>query len=614
MVQQAVQAMNAATPNYTIAVADYTAAIKLDPNNSSLYGSLGTAQKDNKNYTAAETDFTQATTLNPKDAQDFYNLGQTYDLDTQDTKAVTAYASAVKLAPTNASYEIAYGDDLVATGDNKDAVNAFEQGQVNATGPSQTMAADAGLGYTDDNLKDYQDALTAFQQAAAADTNNTSKGVYEEQVGNDYQAMATGTNTTTNIQNAITAYQKAYSEGDTKSEGLDINEGYDDLQLNTAAGDTASLTEYQAASALAPTDTTAQLGIGLAQEHLGYTTNNKADLDAAVSTLTTALNADPTDDNVRTELGYAEHCDGNDTAAAADYNTVIANNDSFSAHAQQLLSTEDPSTASDFYNLGQTDDQSGQTAQAITEYTQAVKLAPTNATDQAALGADELASGQNAAAVTAFQAAVANTTDPKTKAAYEVSEGLADDNLQNFTAAKTVFQQATVDDPTNSTAVEWVGQNDQALGDSKDAITELQEAITLGDTKSAGLYNTLGFDELQLGTVAGDTLSLQYYQDYQANSAANAANPLLGVGMAEEHLGTATNNKTDLNNAVTTLTTAVADEGTAADKDSYLTQLGYAEQCDGNDTLAKQDFTTVVNDKNSYSASAQQLLNNLPKS
>ena len=337
LVQQAVQAMNTGTPNYTIAVADYTAAITLDPNNSSLYGSLGTADKDDNNFTGAETAFTKATTLNPKDAQDFANLGATYDADGQKAKAVTAYASAVQIAPTNAGYEYSYGVDLINDGNTKDtnkAINACEQAIANA-GSNTTLQANAyvAMGFADDNVQDYSDAAKAVSQATKE---LPTDGQYEEYLGNDYHVMGDYTD-------AVTAYTSAVNLGDTTSESLYINRGVDEISEQTAAGKNAGLADEEHALAMDPTDPNASMWVGVAyiNESTVDPTGSKTDLASAVSNLSTALNEDPTNENAKVNLGYAEELEGNDAAAKQDYDAVLANNDNpnLSTYAKNLEAT-----------------------------------------------------------------------------------------------------------------------------------------------------------------------------------------------------------------------------------------------------------------------------------
>ena len=63
---------------YDEAIADFTQAIQLQPDNVVAYTNRGAAYADNWELDRAIADFTQAITLNPRDANAYFNRGVTY--------------------------------------------------------------------------------------------------------------------------------------------------------------------------------------------------------------------------------------------------------------------------------------------------------------------------------------------------------------------------------------------------------------------------------------------------------------------------------------------------------------------------------------------------------
>ena len=88
--------------DYRGAIADYTGAIKLNPNDASAYKNRGNAKLEIKDYGGSIADYTSAIKLNPNDAGAYYNLGivrsrlKTYE------GAIVDYTNAIKLNPNYA--------------------------------------------------------------------------------------------------------------------------------------------------------------------------------------------------------------------------------------------------------------------------------------------------------------------------------------------------------------------------------------------------------------------------------------------------------------------------------------------------------------------------------
>jgi tetratricopeptide (TPR) repeat protein len=64
--------------DYVTAVADFTEAIRLNPNYTNAYHNRGLAYKNKGDYDRAIADYTQAIRLNPNDASAYFNRGNAY--------------------------------------------------------------------------------------------------------------------------------------------------------------------------------------------------------------------------------------------------------------------------------------------------------------------------------------------------------------------------------------------------------------------------------------------------------------------------------------------------------------------------------------------------------
>jgi tetratricopeptide (TPR) repeat protein len=81
------------------AIADYTQAIRLDPNYASAYYGRGNAYYMKKDYDRAIADYTQAIRLDPNDAKAYYNRGATYYDQKDYDRAIADFEAALKINP-----------------------------------------------------------------------------------------------------------------------------------------------------------------------------------------------------------------------------------------------------------------------------------------------------------------------------------------------------------------------------------------------------------------------------------------------------------------------------------------------------------------------------------
>ena len=85
--------------NYNAAIADYTSAIRIDPDDAIAYYNRGLAKYYLGNYNAAIADYTSAIRIDPDDALAYYNRGIAKDDLGNYNAAITDYTSAIRIDP-----------------------------------------------------------------------------------------------------------------------------------------------------------------------------------------------------------------------------------------------------------------------------------------------------------------------------------------------------------------------------------------------------------------------------------------------------------------------------------------------------------------------------------
>jgi len=158
----------AALQEHAAALADYTTAIQIDPNDATAYSNRGVTYADLQDYERALADYTQAIQINPTDAQAYNNRGNTY-ADLQDNAAALAdFTHAIHLDPTDAQAYLNLGVLLYHQGGFADAVAYFERAAQLGDPQGAPYAAQARqmLGMEPAPSQDPAlDAFDAFQQA-----------------------------------------------------------------------------------------------------------------------------------------------------------------------------------------------------------------------------------------------------------------------------------------------------------------------------------------------------------------------------------------------------------------------------------------------------------------
>jgi tetratricopeptide (TPR) repeat protein len=84
-------------PKIALAVQEY--AVRLDPNNATLWANLGTIRRTNGSLGPAAVAFKKAIAIDPANALAHYNLGAVYDADKNYDAAIDEYRRALVLDP-----------------------------------------------------------------------------------------------------------------------------------------------------------------------------------------------------------------------------------------------------------------------------------------------------------------------------------------------------------------------------------------------------------------------------------------------------------------------------------------------------------------------------------
>ena len=90
--------------DYDKAIADYTTAIALNPQDADAYKNRGVAYRGQKDYDKAIADHTTAIALNPQGADAYINRGLTYVLQEEYERAIEDVDEAIAIAPDTDAY------------------------------------------------------------------------------------------------------------------------------------------------------------------------------------------------------------------------------------------------------------------------------------------------------------------------------------------------------------------------------------------------------------------------------------------------------------------------------------------------------------------------------
>jgi len=159
---------------YEQAIADYTQAIRLDPNDASAYRSRGMAYSDKGDHDRAIADINQAIRLDPNATAAYNARAVVYNSKGDYDRAIADYTQAIRLDPNDA---IAYYNRGLAYSNKKDYDRVIAD--TNQAVRLDPNFPDAYIlrGVTYAGKSDYDRAIADFNQAIRLDPNNPNNAV-----------------------------------------------------------------------------------------------------------------------------------------------------------------------------------------------------------------------------------------------------------------------------------------------------------------------------------------------------------------------------------------------------------------------------------------------------
>jgi tetratricopeptide (TPR) repeat protein len=156
------------TQVYDRAIEDYTDALRLDGNNAVIYLNRGEAYTQKADYDPAIADFNQAIRLNPNYARAYISRGLTYNYKGDGDKAIADYNQAIKVDPNDAA---AYHNRGGVYNDKKDYDRAIaDYTQAIRLNPNYASSYN-GRGFVYYSKGDNDRAIADYNQAIRLDPN-----------------------------------------------------------------------------------------------------------------------------------------------------------------------------------------------------------------------------------------------------------------------------------------------------------------------------------------------------------------------------------------------------------------------------------------------------------
>jgi tetratricopeptide (TPR) repeat protein len=155
--------------DYDRAIADYTAALRLEPNNPRPMNLRGIAYRLKGEYDAAIADYDAVLKREPNNAQTYNNRGQAYRWKGDYDRALADFNQAIKLNPT---YPLSYGGRAAVYRLKLDFPRAIADHNMAIRYNSQFPPAYYNRGTTYEAQGDYPRALADYRQALALGAKN----------------------------------------------------------------------------------------------------------------------------------------------------------------------------------------------------------------------------------------------------------------------------------------------------------------------------------------------------------------------------------------------------------------------------------------------------------
>jgi len=342
--------------DYDLAIADYGEAIKLDSSSAEVYKNRGTAYNIKQDYDRAIPDFDQALKLDPNYAIAYNNRGFAYFRKNDTDRAIADYSEALKHNP---NYAIAYnnrGNAYFRRSDYDRSIADYSEAVKH--NPNYAIAYDnRGNAYLRKN--DYDRAIADYDEAVRL---NPRLAVPHAHRCNVYYSMRN--------------YDAAIADC---SEAIRLNPK-DDFSRSTLANAAAGKRDYEAVSVVMnrlsinlPTDVA---GNAFVKKSLGALNREPCDQQAILDLGAALDGLDRKREAANAQLRFSAACGGYAASvkAAAKLLLELADHDGAAAAAAELIKL-DPHNNSGFYLRAVAYDRGGSTKKAIDDYLTAIELA-----------------------------------------------------------------------------------------------------------------------------------------------------------------------------------------------------------------------------------------------
>ena len=155
--------------DYEQAIADYTEVIRLDPDNAVAYHNRGYAYREMGEYEQAIADYTEAIRLDPDNAVAYSNRGVVYNQMGEYEQAIADFTEAIRLDPDSAWAYSDRGSIYNGMGEYEQAIADFTEAI--RLDPDSTWAySDRGYAYRE--MGEYEQAIADYTEAIRLDPDN----------------------------------------------------------------------------------------------------------------------------------------------------------------------------------------------------------------------------------------------------------------------------------------------------------------------------------------------------------------------------------------------------------------------------------------------------------
>ena len=237
--------------DYSGAIADFTKAIELNPNDVAAYNNRGVSKANLKDYYGAIADYTKAIELDPNNAMAYYNRGFVKNNLKDDYGAIADFTKAIELDP---NYADAYNNRGASKDNLKDYYGAIADfTKAIELNPNYAMAY-KNRGISKHRLEDYYGAIADYTKAIELNPNNAmaykNRGISKHTLEDYYGAIADYTKAIElDPNNAMAYYNRGFSKDGLKDDYGAISDFTKAIEINSNFADAyynRGISKYQA--------------------------------------------------------------------------------------------------------------------------------------------------------------------------------------------------------------------------------------------------------------------------------------------------------------------------------------------------------------------------------